>query len=130
MELHPDLRSVSDADLDRLLGQLTEREKEISRERRLLHRYLDLLGIERSVQTTGVPLSGWIGKLATRENELSYERSLVQGRLDIMRAVKKERKGGWSSVSLGADSLVKALSRHGGRSLALAPLAESPSSSP
>ena len=55
MELHPDLRSVSDADLDGLFRQLTEREKEISRERRLLHKYLHVLGIERSVQTTGVP---------------------------------------------------------------------------
>ncbi len=129
MELPPDLRSLSHAELDGLIAELFKEEKRISRERRLLHQYLDLLGVERSVQTTGVPLDGWIGRLAARENQLSYERSLVQGHLDIMRAVRKERRrAGRSSVSLGAENLVRALSRHGGRSLT--PLPNSPPSSP
>jgi hypothetical protein len=124
-----DLGSSTD-ELERSVGEFAKREKAISAERRLLHQYLDLLGVERSVQTSGVPLDGWIGKLAARENQLSYERSLVQGRLDIMRAVRKERRAGRSSLSLGAESLVRALSRHGGRSLAPAPLPDSPPSSP
>ena len=117
MELPPDLRSLSDADLDGLISQLTTTEKEISRERRLLHEYLDMLGVERLAQTTGVPLDGWVGKLAARENQVSYERCLVQGHLDILRAVRKERKRGGSRASLRTETLVKALLRHGGRSV-------------
>ncbi len=107
--------SLSNDDLDRLIGALGEREKSISRERRFLHRYLDLLGVDRMTQTTGVPLNGWAGALAARENEVSYERSLVQGRLDILRAVRDERKQGNSRASLGAEALVRALSRPGRR---------------
>jgi hypothetical protein len=117
MELPPDLQSLSDTDLDRLISELTKTEKQISRERRLLHQYLDVVGVDRLAQTTGVPLDGWVGKLAARENEVSYERSLVQGHLDILRAVRKERKRGGSRASLGTETLVKALLRHGGRSV-------------
>jgi hypothetical protein len=110
-----DFGSLSDNDLQYLIRELTQRERAISCERRLLHKYLDLLGVERPVQVTGVPLDGWVGKLAARENDVSYERSLLQARLDIMRAMRKERRAGRSSVSLGRDNLIKALSRHGGR---------------
>ena len=111
-----DLGSLSDDDLDRLIGELTEREKSISRERRLVHEYLRLLGVKRGAHMTGDPATGWIGRLIERENEVSYERSLVQGRLDILKAEQRERRSGRSLASLGAEALVKALSRHGRRS--------------
>jgi hypothetical protein len=110
-----DLGSLSDNDLRYLIGELTEREKAVSRERRRLHRCLDMLGVDRLTQTTGVPFDGWVGVLVQRENEVSYERSLVQGRLDILRAEQKERPRGRSLASLGAEALTKALSRHGRR---------------
>jgi len=100
----------------KLISELIKREKQISRERRLLHQYLDVLGVDRLAQTTGIPLDGWAGKLAARESEGSYERSLLQGHLDILRAVRKERTSGGSPASLRTETLVKALQRHGGRS--------------
>ena len=116
MELPPDFRSSSDAELDGLIAQLFKKEKRISRERRLLHQYLDLLGVGRSVQTTGVPLDGWAGRLVARENDVSYERSLLQGHLDILRAEKRERRNGRSLASPRIEQLAEALSRHRRRS--------------
>lgn len=110
-----DLGSLSDNDLRYLIGELTEREKEISRERRRLHKCLDVLGVDRLAQTAGMPFDDCVGALVQRENEVSYERSLVQGRLDILRAEGKARKRGRSLASLGAEALAKALLRHGHR---------------
>lgn len=109
-----DLGSLSDNDLQHLIGELTEREKAISRERRLLHEYLRLLGVKRGAHIKGSPVVGWIGQLIRRENEVSYRRSLVQGRLDILQA-ERERRGGRSLASFSAEALIKALSRHGCR---------------
>ncbi len=116
MELPPDLRSLSAAELEGLIAQLFEREKRISRERRLLHEYLDLFGVERSVQMAGVPMNGWVGTLIARENEVSYERSLLQGNLDILRGERKERRSGRSLASPRIEQLTEALSRHRRRS--------------
>ena len=110
-----DLGSLSDNDLQYLIGDLTEREKAISRERRLLHRCLDVLGVDRLTQTAGVPFDGWVGALVQRENEVSFERSLVQARLDIFNAERKERRSGRSLASLGAEALINALSRQSRR---------------
>ena len=110
-----DLGSLSDNDLRYLIDELTEREKAVSRERRRLHKCLDLLGVDRLTQTAGVPFDGWVGVMVQRENEVSYERSLVQGRLDILKTEQKERRKGRSLASIGAATLVKALSRHGRR---------------
>ena len=117
MELLADLDfgSLSDNDLQWLIGELTEREQAISRERRLLHKCLDMLGVHRTTQNAGMPLEGWVGALVTRENDVSYERSLVQARLDILKEERTERKGGRSLASLGAEALARALSRHGRR---------------
>jgi RsiG-like len=110
-----DLGSLSDNDLQHLIGELTDMERAVSRERRLLHKCLGILGVDRLTQTAGVPFDGWVGTLVQRENEVSYDRSLVQGRLDILKAERKERKRGRSRGSLGAEALTKALSRHGCR---------------
>jgi hypothetical protein len=106
-----DLGSLSDNDLQYLIGELAEREKVVSRERRLLHKCLDTLGVDRLAQTAGMPFDGWVATLVQRENEVSYERSLLQGRLDILTAERKERKRGRSLASLGAEALIKVLSR-------------------
>ena len=116
MELPPDLGSLSAAELDGLIAELFKKEKRISRERRLLHKYLDLFGVERSVQTTGVPLDGWVGTLIARENEVSYKRSLLQGHMDILRAHRDERTHGRSLASPRIEQLAEALSRHRRRS--------------
>ena len=107
------LGSLSKDDLDRLIGELTVSEQDVSRERRLLHEYLCLLGVKRGAHIAGAPVTGWIGRLIERESDVSYRRSLMQGRLDILKAEKKERGRGRSLASLGADALVRALSRHG-----------------
>jgi hypothetical protein len=108
-----DLGPMSDGDLNRAVDDLTSREKAISAERRLLHDYLRLLGVDRATQTTGIPLDGWPGSLVARENRISYERSLLQARLDILRAAREERKSTGSRAALGIEALTRALTRHG-----------------
>ena len=46
MELLPDLASLSDADLKRLIEELQDEEREISYRRRLLHGKIDILRAE------------------------------------------------------------------------------------
>jgi hypothetical protein len=46
VELLPDLASLTDADLKKLIKQLQEEEREISYERRLLHGKIDILRAE------------------------------------------------------------------------------------
>ena len=46
MELLPDLGSLSDADLKKMIKQLQEEEREISYQRRLLHGKIDILRAE------------------------------------------------------------------------------------
>ena len=46
MEPLPDLGSLSDSDLKRLIGELEEQEREISYQRRLLHGKIDILRAE------------------------------------------------------------------------------------
>ncbi len=46
MELLPDLASMSDADLKKMIQQLQEEEREISYQRRLLHGKIDILRAE------------------------------------------------------------------------------------
>ena len=46
MELLPDLASLTDADLKRLIKELQEEEREISYQRRLLHGKIDILRAE------------------------------------------------------------------------------------
>jgi hypothetical protein len=110
-----DFRSLTDDDLDRRIAELDRSERAISRERRLLHEYLKLLGVDRHAQTTGVPFSDWVARLVARENEVSYERSLIQARLDILVAMKRERSHGRPRSSLGFTTLVNALSRNARR---------------
>ncbi len=91
IEQAADLESLSDADLARRIEELTHREKAISTERRILHRYLKLFGVDRATQTTGLPLDGWLGALAARENEISFERSQTQARLDMLKQSQDAR---------------------------------------
>jgi hypothetical protein len=105
-----DLGSLSDDGLDSLIDELTEDERAVSRERRLVHEYLRVLGVKRGTHLNGDP-AGWIGLLIDRENAVSYRRSLVQGRLDILKSERRERRRGWSLATLGAEALVRALSR-------------------
>jgi hypothetical protein len=46
VELLPDLASLSDADLKKLIQQFQEEEREISYERRMLHGKIDILRAE------------------------------------------------------------------------------------
>ena len=46
MEPLPDLKSLSDADLKRLINQLTHEEQEVSFRRRMLHGKIDILRAE------------------------------------------------------------------------------------
>ena len=46
MELLPDLASLTDADLKKMIQQLQEEEREISYQRRLLHGKIDILRAE------------------------------------------------------------------------------------
>ena len=46
MELLPDLATLTDADLKRLIKELQEEEREISYQRRLLHGKIDILRAE------------------------------------------------------------------------------------
>jgi anti-sigma-K factor RsiG len=46
VELLPDLASLSDADLKKMIKQLQEEEREISYQRRLLHGKIDILRAE------------------------------------------------------------------------------------
>ena len=46
MELLPDLASLSDVDLKRLIQELQDEEREISYQRRLLHGKIDILRAE------------------------------------------------------------------------------------
>ena len=112
IEQAADLGSLSDADLERRIEELTQREKAISTERRILHRYLKLFGVDRVTQTTGLPLDGWLGALAARENEISFERSQIQARLDILKECSDARASGDSRPWLSFERLARALSRN------------------
>lgn len=46
MDAHPDLSSLSDAELKELIRNLTEEEREVSKQRRLLHGRIELLKAE------------------------------------------------------------------------------------
>jgi len=50
MEPLPDLATLSDDELDRLIKELTQKEDEISYERRLLHGRLDILRAEKTAR--------------------------------------------------------------------------------
>ncbi len=53
MEALPDLTTLSDDDLDRLIGELEARESEVSYERRMLQGKIDILRAERVVRKRG-----------------------------------------------------------------------------
>jgi len=46
MDAHPDLSTLSDAELKELIRNLTEEEREVSKQRRLLHGRIELLKAE------------------------------------------------------------------------------------
>lgn len=46
MDTQPDLKTLTDAELKDLIRRLTEQEREVSRERRMLHGRIDLLKTE------------------------------------------------------------------------------------
>jgi len=46
MEAHPDLSSLTDAELKDLIRSLTEEEREVSKQRRILHGRIELLKAE------------------------------------------------------------------------------------
>ena len=55
MEPLPDLATLSDADLKKLIAELTQEENQVSYQRRLLHGKIDILRAElvARLQTTG-----------------------------------------------------------------------------
>ena len=53
MEALPDLTTLSDDDLDRLIGELEHRESEVSYERRMLQGKIDILRAERVARKRG-----------------------------------------------------------------------------
>ena len=104
MELPPDLRSSSDADLVGLIGNCSRKRRRFRASAVSCTSTSTCLASGVSVQTTGVPLDGWAGRLVARENEVSYERSLLQGHLDILRAERKERRNGRSLARRASSS--------------------------
>ena len=55
MEAIPDLTTLSDADLDKLIEELERRESEVSYERRLLQGKIDILRAERVARKRSQP---------------------------------------------------------------------------
>lgn len=55
MEALPDLTTLNDDDLDRLIEDLEHRESEVSYERRLLQGKIDILRAERVARKRGKP---------------------------------------------------------------------------
>ncbi len=55
MEALPDLATLSDDDLDKLIDELEHRESEVSYERRLLQGKIDILRAERVARKRGKP---------------------------------------------------------------------------
>ncbi len=55
MEALPDLNTLSDDELDRLIEELERRENEVSYERRLLQGKIDILRAERVARKRGKP---------------------------------------------------------------------------
>ena len=53
MEALPDLKTLSDDDLDRLIDEMERRESEVSYERRLLQGKIDILRAERVARKRG-----------------------------------------------------------------------------
>ncbi len=53
MDLLPDLRTLSNDELDRLIDELTKEENEVSFERRRVQGYLDILRAERTARIKG-----------------------------------------------------------------------------
>ncbi|HEU0303237.1 MAG TPA: hypothetical protein VFR32_01520 [Gaiellaceae bacterium] len=53
MDVFPDLATLSDDDLDRMIAELEAEENEISYKRRLLHGKLDILRAEKIARTKG-----------------------------------------------------------------------------
>ena len=53
MEALPDLTTLSDDDLERLIGELETRENEVSYERRMLQGKIDILRAERVARKRG-----------------------------------------------------------------------------
>jgi hypothetical protein len=53
VEALPDLNTLSDDELDRLIGELERRESEVSYERRLLQGKIDILRAERVARIRG-----------------------------------------------------------------------------
>jgi len=53
MDLLPDLQTLSNEDLDRLIDELTRQENEVSFERRRVQGYLDILRAERTARIKG-----------------------------------------------------------------------------
>ena len=53
MEALPDLNTLNDDDLDRLIGELERRESEVSYERRMLQGKIDILRAERVARKRG-----------------------------------------------------------------------------
>jgi RsiG-like len=53
MDLLPDLRTLSNEDLDRLIHELTQEENDVSFERRRVQGYLDILRAERTARMKG-----------------------------------------------------------------------------
>lgn len=53
MDLLPDLRTLSNEELDRLIDELTNEENEVSFERRRVQSYLDILRAERTARIKG-----------------------------------------------------------------------------
>ena len=55
MEALPDLKTLSDADLEKLIEELERRESEVSYERRLLQGKIDILRAERVARKRSKP---------------------------------------------------------------------------
>lgn len=140
MDEFPDLATLGDPELKRLIDELQEQELEVSFERRMIQGRIDILraggleaggGSDEALKAAiAAALSGkqsgveptpeareQIAELERQEHEISFRRRMLHGRIDILRAelvARLERSGGASVLGeVDLDRLASILADKG-----------------
>jgi hypothetical protein len=116
MDAFPDLATLSDADLKRLIDELQREETEVSFQRRMLQGRIDILRSGATdLESLTAALAGKrndvelspeqqteLEELQREEHEISMRRRLLHGRIDLLRTelvVRLQRSHGESVLS-------------------------------
>jgi hypothetical protein len=83
VELFPDLSTLSDPELDRMLSQLEREEDRISQRRRLLHGRIDILRSERVVRIKNKVQEGVLDLPSPDETIEHLDRPIFEGTGDL-----------------------------------------------